>query len=112
MCAKVGVMTARVIPIRLPVVRADCQWLPRPCGVACRYSLTEDDRANERPGRGGQRHEREQSNRERDGVTLHCVLDAAEDGPRSESEVAKIMGVSQQAVQKVERNALRKLRRM
>jgi hypothetical protein len=69
-----------------PRVRGDCEEGPRPCPwVQCRYHLE---------------HEK-----------WTCALDVADDGPRTQVEVATLLGVSQERVLFLEHRARQRIQR-
>ncbi len=67
----------------IPLTRADCVDGPRPCPyIRCKWSL---------------------------GAEAPCVLDRADQGPLEQSEVGRILGLSRQRIDQIEREALAKL---
>ena len=84
---------------RLPATRGDCVNGPRPCQhITCRHNLTVDHYA------GGAIHVRF-------GNGETCSLDVADRGEHTLQEVADVMGITREAVRKIEGEALRKTAR-
>ena len=71
--------------LKPPLTRGDCATIPRPCPrLLCRYHV---------PG----------------GLT-HCALDESDTGGQGHGRIAEIMQMSRTSIQRVEQEALRKLR--
>lgn len=67
----------------IPLTRGECVDGPRPCPhVRCSWSL---------------------------GPDVPCVLDRADEGGLGQYEVAKILGVTYQRIDQIERDAIRKI---
>ena len=78
-------MYCSVVSLRPPLTRGDCVSIPRPCPRRlCRYHV---------PG----------------GAT-HCALDEAEKGGQGHGTIAEILQLSRTSVQRIEQEALQKLR--
>lgn len=104
----------RLPVLKRPVTRGECADVPRPCPFAtCRFHLERDDAIGERRYRGIHHAEAMQRRRE-DGVTESCALDYADHladtrSTASEEDVARLLGITKQGVQKIERKAMKKL---
>ncbi len=108
-------------PTQLPVLqqfpktRGDC--LPGGCNEArpcqhtrCRYHLEHDDNPAQR-GRGhGSRLGRRIGQRLASGAEESCALDVADRGETGPLQIAHVMGVTYQQIEKVERAALDQMR--
>lgn len=90
-----------------PTMRGQCEDGPRPCPwVECRYHLA-IDRTSERWGA-----EVVTVSGRFDWSRPTCALDCADDGPMSSRSVAAAMGLHRQAIQRIERRAMAKVRRL
>jgi hypothetical protein len=102
-------VNARIrLPVQRPVTRGDCASVPRPCPFAseCRYGLERDDSSD----RG--RHARAMANREASGVSqVTCALDVAASGPLEAEQIGVLLGITQQAVARIESTAMVKMAR-
>lgn len=104
----------RLPVLRRPVTRGECVDGPRPCiWTRCRYHLERDDAIGERRYRGIHHAEAMQRRRE-DNIEDSCALDVADHladnrATASEEDVARLLGVTKQRVQQIERSAMKKL---
>jgi len=89
---------------RLPLTRAGCADVPRPCPhVGCRHHLYLDAQ----PG-GNLRVAF--AYKEPDEIQYSCSLDIADGGPRILDEMATVLGVTRERTRQIFERALRKLR--
>lgn len=87
-----------------PVTRADCVDGPRPCPwVGCRHHLGAD--VTHAGGLALRFHDDPSE------LQHSCVLDVAATGPKTEAEMAEILGVSTQRIRQIEYVALKKFQR-
>jgi len=99
-------------PVERPETRAECLSMPRPCPfVSCRYHRYVDVNTEKK---GSQIKLNfpdvlDYTHLDTENMEHSCVLDLADDGPRTLDEVGELLNLTRERVRQIESRAVKKL---